>query len=262
MNQSSEEDLDSILPLIPLLDKPVLEEVAVLLFTKITALAYGQDNHPAAPQKIFKDANKQELIVLVQSCLTDLRTMQKIKSTLDKIRENLPEILGPETSSDPRFFSKEHPAAMLWGQCAVLALLVQDECGGTVQRCYARLPSDDAIKIWLASLPDIFDKVAWFATLPADRRVSHYRNIVCLQISKAPHIIDVSALQFPPSTIYEERALPEGYNMARTYLLSPHAAETGARYALLRSRLGLGPVKSDMVAPTGLSRRGAGYEPS
>ena len=98
-----------------------------------------------------------------------------------------------ETSADSENWSEENPA---WGQCAVTALIVQDEWGGELLRTEALLPDG--------------------------RKISHYFNRV------AGVVVDFTRGQFPEGTKYEEEILRE-----REYVLS--YPETQRRYELLRA---------------------------
>ena len=49
----------------------------------------------------------------------------------EKFLVTLKLVVSPQTSADPDHWSKENP---LWGHCAVVALLVQDQFGGTLVR--------------------------------------------------------------------------------------------------------------------------------
>lgn len=105
------------------------------------------------------------------------------------------------TSSDPELWSPANPA---WGQCAVTALVVQDEMGGDI--------------VWAR------------AELPDGRRISHYFNRV------SGRELDLTREQFPPGTLIPA-GIPRARDFASTrdYILS--FPQTAARHARLLARL-------------------------
>ena len=56
-----------------------------------------------------------------------------MKLTLAKLKELLPLICTKETSFDPDKWTLQNP---LWGQCAVVALLVNEKFGGSFKRAF------------------------------------------------------------------------------------------------------------------------------
>lgn len=106
-----------------------------------------------------------------------------------------------DTSSDPDHWSLGNPAL---GQCAVTALVVQDEFGGEMLR---------AMVMPAAGTPD-------------GKAVSHYWNRIA-----SDDVVDLTASQFPGGF----RAITTVVERGRDYVLSH--PETAARYARLRARV-------------------------
>jgi hypothetical protein len=119
--------------------------------------------------------------------------------SINNLAEILPEVCDRETSADPEHWTKENP---LWGQCAVVALLIQDLFGGQL------------IRASLADIPGF------------GPRDSHYAN----RLTEG-ETTDLTADQFgqdyPSDLEYQVRE--------REYVLS--YADTARRYEVLSSRL-------------------------
>lgn len=98
-----------------------------------------------------------------------------------------------ETSADPEGWTPENPA---WGQCAVTALVVQDELGGTLRRAVVN-------------------------------GVSHYWNL----LPDGRHL-DLTLWQFKRPLTYDPDVF--GEEREREYVLS--FPDTAKRYELLRAR--------------------------
>ncbi|MEV0027715.1 hypothetical protein [Nocardia sp. NPDC050793] len=119
---------------------------------------------------------------------------------LETLKRALRKSWSADTSSAPDWTE----ANIAKGQCAVTACVVQDYLGG-----------------------DILNTVA---TLPGNKTISHYFNVVDGQT------IDLTREQFPEGTTFTPpKAKPGRYSSTREYCLSHES--TRLRYELLRSRV-------------------------
>jgi hypothetical protein len=97
-----------------------------------------------------------------------------------------------ETSSDPDNWTPENPS---WGQCAVTALVVQDQFGGELRWAEAQLPDGGT--------------------------VSHYFNKLVADASGEEQEVDLTRQQFPEGTIVGEGVpKPKEFSSTREYVLS------------------------------------------
>ncbi len=117
---------------------------------------------------------------------------------LKEFQDTVAKAARADTSSSPEGWSPEQP---LWGHCAVVTLLAQDNFGGKIMR------------IDLAGTP--FEAMG-----------SHYRNLLPDGQHYDFTAAQFGAWQFPNDVVEEERA--------RDYLLSN--AQTFRRYRLLAQR--------------------------
>lgn len=82
---------------------------------------------------------------------------------LETLRNELRQVWSAETSSSPEQWSPSNPA---WGQCAVTALIIQDNFGGELLRCqingishyWNRLPDGTEVDFTKEQFPTIEDQ--------------------------------------------------------------------------------------------------------
>lgn len=116
--------------------------------------------------------------------------------TLRTLKMLLKRVWSRETSADPKNWSDENPA---WGQCAVTALIVQDNFGGDILCC--------------------------FAYPPEARYTAHYYN-------RLPNgtIVDLTRQQFPKKTRFDSPESRARFSITAYF-------EIEQRYRLLKRQL-------------------------
>jgi hypothetical protein len=133
------------------------------------------------------------------------REMSVLMEKIEALKWDLRVAWSGETSNEPLAWSPANPSL---GQCAVTALLVQDQFGGEI--------------VWSEVL------------LPNGKRISHYFN----RLSDSDLVLDLTREQFPVGTFIPD-GVPKtkGFPTTRDYVLSFDI--TTRRYNSLRDAYSL-----------------------